>query len=258
MRNIDLLKLDYSRKIELSNSIVAQALQQCNNPAVSFSGGKNSLVVLHLLLQYKPDIPVIFTNTTNEFADTVKYVRRLAREWNLNLYELRPRWNFWKVVKLFGFPPESRYRYGEPHCCYILKIEPILKIYREKRFDANFTGLTAYESRTRMVNFLLKGCVIRTRYIGGRHRLPFEILSVKPIYFWNHADVLRYIEENDLPVNPVYRKYGLERCGCRLCTGHKGWREQLKRISPKLYEYVLKKIEEYGFDEPSQPNHAKK
>ena len=243
-----LLNLDYSRKIELSNSIVAQALQQCNNPAVSFSGGKNSLVVLHMVLQYKPDIPVIFVNTTNEFADTVKYVRNLAKKWNLNLYELRPRWNFWKVVKLFGFPPESRYRYGEPHCCYILKIEPILRIYKQERFDANFTGLSAFESHTRMVNFLTKGVMFKTKYIGGRYWLPFKILSVKPIYFWNEAEVWKYIEENELPVNPVYEKHDMDRCGCRLCTGHKGWREQIKKISPRLYEYVLRKIEEYGFD----------
>jgi len=251
MKNKELLKLDYESKVKKSFEIIEDALSQCKKPCVSFSGGKNSLVVLHMLLQFKPDIHVAFVNTTNEFPETVRYVRWLAKEWDLNFIEVKPQhpWNFKKVVKCFGFPKPDRWANGEPHCCYLLKTKPILELFKRERFDGNFTGLSAFESRARMMNFLLKGCMIKTKYIGSSYRLPFEILSVKPIYFWNDDDVWRYIKENNLPVNPVYEKYGIERCGCMLCTGHKNWQSQLAKINPKLLRWVEEKIKIYGWDE---------
>lgn len=250
-KNKELLRLDYKSKVKKSFEIIEEALSLCKKPCVSFSGGKNSLVVLHMLLQFKPDIPVIFCNTTVEFPETVQYVRQLAREWNLNLIEVKPRrpWTFKKVVECFGFPLPDRWKNGEPHCCYLLKTQPIRYLFIEKRFDANFTGLSAFESKARMLNFLMKGCMIKTKHIGSGYRLPFEILSVKPIYFWNDGNVWRYIRENNLPVNPVYEKYGLDRVGCLFCTGHRFWREQLAKINPKLLKWVEEKIREYGWDE---------
>ena len=250
-RNAKLLKLSYEEKVRKSLEIIEDALSQSKKPCVSFSGGKNSLVVLHMLLQFKPDIPVIFCNTTNEFPETVKYVRKLAKEWNLNLIELKPRypWNWKKVIQCFGFPKPDRWNNGEPHCCYLLKTQPIRYLLIQEKFDANFTGLSAFESRARMLNFLMKGCMIKTKFIGSSYRLPFEILSVKPIYFWKDSEVWRYIRENNLPVNPVYEKYGIERCGCMLCTGHKFWEIQLAKVNPKLVEHVKKMIQKYGWDE---------
>jgi len=55
-------------------------------------------------LQYKPDIHVIYGNTTIEFPECVRFARWLRDEWHLNYHEARPDVTFWWVVKEYGWP----------------------------------------------------------------------------------------------------------------------------------------------------------
>lgn len=65
-----------------------------SNLAVAFSGGKDSLTVLHLSLQVNPEMPVVFNNTTVDFPETILFVRKLADEWHLNLHVTKPKKGF--------------------------------------------------------------------------------------------------------------------------------------------------------------------
>ncbi|HIQ39532.1 MAG TPA: hypothetical protein EYH53_05955, partial [Methanothermococcus okinawensis] len=52
----------------------------------SFSGGKDSSVSTLLVREIIPDIDVIFIDTGLEYPDTLKYVKRFAKEYDLNLH----------------------------------------------------------------------------------------------------------------------------------------------------------------------------
>ena len=60
------------------------------------------------------------------------------------------------------------------------------------------------------------------------------------IAFWSREQVFSYFTQVQIPVNPAYEKYGLERLGCMPCTNYKGWQEVMARANPKLYRYIQK------------------
>lgn len=86
--------LDY--KIETAITAVRRGLAVCRHrPALAFSGGKDSLVLWHLLRTHFPDeasrMAVIYGNTGVEYPECVTFSRRMAREWgNGNFYEAVP------------------------------------------------------------------------------------------------------------------------------------------------------------------------
>ncbi len=200
------------------------------NLTVAISGGKDSLVTLHLALRtISPKIPVLFSSTTIEFPDTIQYVKRLTRSWNLNLHIVKPKKSFFHGVKEQGWAShENRW------CCRPYKEEPAFRFIEERRIPAEITGTT------------------RTESIYRRSLTPIKIpkkepflIRVNPIYDWNYWEVWRYIKSEKLDYNPLYDK-GYRRIGCWCCPIN-GWTHyrRLKKTHPKLY----------GFLESFKPKH---
>jgi len=81
-------------KIERAVEAIETAFVVAERPALAFSGGKDSTVLLHLIREHFPyqslEMPIIYGNTGMEFAECIQFVRRLAREWRLDLHEARP------------------------------------------------------------------------------------------------------------------------------------------------------------------------
>lgn len=66
---------------------------------VSFSGGKDSTVLLTIARQMHPDIKAVFVNTGLEYPEIVRFVK----SWD-NVDILRPKKNFKKVISEYGYP----------------------------------------------------------------------------------------------------------------------------------------------------------
>jgi len=67
--------------------------------AVSFSGGKDSTVLLHLVREMYPDVPGIFCDTGLEYPEIREFVRTFD-----NIVWLKPKKNFRTVIKKYGYP----------------------------------------------------------------------------------------------------------------------------------------------------------
>jgi len=84
--------LDY--KIGVARRVFAEAFGQATRPALAFSGGKDSTVLLDMVRRFFPErlagLVVIYGNTGVEFPECVKFARDLAREWRLDFHEARP------------------------------------------------------------------------------------------------------------------------------------------------------------------------
>jgi len=200
-----------------------------SNLAVAFSGGKDSLAVLHLSLQVNPEMPVVFNNTTVDFPETILFVRKLADDWHLNLHVTKPKKGFFLMVKERGWAGhEDRW------CCRPYKDQPAFEFLVANDIKAEITGTT------------------RTESIYRRSLAPFKmpkkepyIMRINPIYDWNEWEVWAYIRQESLPYNPLY-DLGYRRIGCWCCPVN-GWTHyrRLKKTHPRMYDFLSKFIPEH-------------
>lgn len=169
---------------------------------VSYSGGKDSLATLLLVLEAGIRPPILFVNTGLEFPETVENVREVARRYGLEVMEARPSANFYAEVERYG-PPGRDYRF----CCKSLKLGPVVRLIRERSPEGvlSFIGQRRYESFGRME----KGEVWRNPWVPGQ-------IGASPIQEWSALEVFLYILMKRAPLNPLYRR-GLDRIGCWLC-----------------------------------------
>lgn len=226
----------FSEKLKRSRQLVRL---YARNPhaCVSCSFGKDSMVVLDLALQENAKVPVVFENTLIEFPETLALKCRVERDWDLNLVELRPKKgvSFWKLQDRISLEKLNRDD-GRKHsniCCYHLKEKPFALWRKVHNVTRSFTGLTAVESRHRMFVACMKGMDYYS-YRDG-------CWKVHPLMFWTQQEVWDFTHDNGLPVNEVYKKYGLSRVGCMWCMSHKGWRGQVAKINPKVYAFMLER-----------------
>lgn len=230
-----LIYLPYEAKLEETKKVIKEALVTHAKPVVACSFGKDSILIMHLVNQIDNSVPAVFNNTGVEFKETLEYKERLRKEWDLEVIELKPEMSFWDCVKEYGYPKQSRNsKTGdrrEPKCCKILKRDPMLKFQKEYKPDLVFVGLTSGEGRSRRMAFIRFGnATFYTKSEG--------LDKCVPIIWWMPDEVFEYFRREEIPLNPAYENYGIDRIGCVPCTGHKEWQKQLARTHPKLYKKI--------------------
>src|SRR5216683_7309343 len=80
------------------------------------------MVVLHLLRERIPDVPVLFLETGYHFAQTYEYRDRMAKEWSLRLVNVLPKQTVPEQESAFGI----LYHSDPTRCCQLRKVEPLL------------------------------------------------------------------------------------------------------------------------------------
>jgi len=234
-----LQKLDFEAKLSLTNRRIEEALSLHKRPLVSSSFGKDSTVLIHLVMQHTRDFDVVHNETGVELPTDLPFRDWLVKEWDLRLHIVKPKVTFWELVKKYGYPKDSRFsKTGDQHpvCCKYLKEYPMKKFIREHDFDLDFVGLLADEGRQRRWAFIRAGCCIYEHKKWG-------ITKCIPLIWWQEKDIWEYIKRNNLPVNPAYEKYGIKRTGCMPCTGHISWRESMAKTNPKMLKFILKDMQ---------------
>lgn len=99
-RLAELQALPFERKIQITQTRIIEWYRHYNgNVCVSFSGGKDSTVLLHIARRLYPDIPAVFSDTGLEYAE----IRAFARSWD-NVDVVRPKMNFAQVISRYGYP----------------------------------------------------------------------------------------------------------------------------------------------------------
>jgi phosphoadenosine phosphosulfate reductase len=230
-------KLDFEQKLFLTNQRIEKALQLYDKPLVSSSFGKDSTVLIHLVMQHTTDFDVVFVETGVQFRETLEFRDFLTKEWNLRLHITKPEVTFWWCVEKKGFPKQSRNsKTGDrrqPFCCKELKEKPMQKFIKTHDFNLNFVGLLADEGRQRRWAYIQKGCCIYEHKYWG-------VAKCIPLIWWSEQDIWKYIKKFELPVNPAYEKYGIKRTGCVPCTGHIDWQKSMGKANPKMLKYVIR------------------
>jgi phosphoadenosine phosphosulfate reductase len=160
------------------------------------------VVVLHLLRERVPDVPVLFLDTGYHFAETYEYRDRMTQEWSLNLVNVLPEKTIEQQESEFGI----LYREQPTKCCQLRKVEPLMRSLEP--FDIWFTGLRREQSPTR-----------KNLKKVEQHRLPSgkTLLKVSPLADWTWAQVWEYTGKHGLTYLPQY-DWGYASIGCEPCT----------------------------------------
>jgi phosphoadenosine phosphosulfate reductase len=160
------------------------------------------MVVLHMLRQHLPNVPVIFLETGYHFPVLLAYRDRMIDEWGLNLVNALPQTTLEEHEREFGL-----LHIVEPaKCCQIRKVEPLMRSLQP--FAWWFTGLRREQSPTRAG---LKK-VEDHRLPGGKAMKKISVLAD-----WDWARVDEYARVHVIPRLPLY-DLGYTSIGCEPCT----------------------------------------
>lgn len=221
---------------------------------VSFSGGKDSTVLLDIVRGLYPDIDAVYVDTGLEYPELRDFVKTID-----NVTWLKPKKNFKSVIQEYGYPIVSKEvankvhgakpgntRWQQLHGTYIDNNTGKLSTYYnykkwEYLLDADFKisdqccavmkkrpslqyekqtgkkpilGLMAAESQKRKTDYMKTGC----------NAFEKERPQSQPMGFWTEQDVLQYLYEKKIPYASVYgdivledgkyRTTGCNRTGC--------------------------------------------
>jgi phosphoadenosine phosphosulfate reductase len=175
--------------------LIADTLSTAKTPCVTSSFQAEDVVLVHLLREVKPDIPVLFLETFHHFPQTLIYRDEIAAKWNLNLINLKapePSIGLWQT--------------STDDCCARHKVGPLFGAL--EGYDTWFTGLRREQSPSRA---------------NLQHVEPFTLTSgkplrkVSPLAEWTMKDVWQYAKAHDIPLMPLY-ELGYSSIGCEPCT----------------------------------------
>lgn len=253
---------------------------------VSFSGGKDSTVLLHIARSMYPDIPAVFCDTGLEYPEIREFVKTVQ-----NVTWIKPKMNFRKVIETYGYPVASKetskriyelrhHNLSEAYraqllgkgiqavpkkwtclidapfevsskCCDVMKKRPFHQYEKESGRTA-IVATMASESNLRRNSWMKYGCNAFDK------RTP----QSRPMSFWTEQDVLEYLVKSQIPYCSAYgdiveTEEGLkttkcDRTGCMFCM-YGCHREQepnrfqrMKETHPKQYHYCMKPWNEGG------------
>jgi phosphoadenosine phosphosulfate reductase len=175
--------------------LIAEQLQSAHAPCVTSSFQAECVVLVHMLREIAPDIPVLFLDTVHHFPQTLEYRDRIVKEWGLNLVTLRAE-----------SPSPGLWQQDTRACCDRHKVGPLFSALAQH--DVWFTGLRRQQSPTRAALAEVEP-----------FRLPngAEIRKVSPLVAWTTRDVWAYAKAHDIPLLPLY-ELGYTSVGCEPCT----------------------------------------
>ncbi len=196
---------------------------------VSFSGGKDSTVLLDICRQLYPDIEAVFIDTGLEYPEIRQFVKSFT-----NVTWIKPQMMFTEVISRYGYPVISKtvshgvdiarrnpngnvainlfdsgktgpfalakwedLRYVDflvsDKCCNVMKKAPAHD-FQKRTGKKPIIATMATESKNRETQWYKHGC----------NSFDSKTPKSQPMSFWTEQDVLLYIKQNNLPIASVY------------------------------------------------------
>jgi phosphoadenosine phosphosulfate reductase len=177
-------------QLHAAEAVIAAVLDSNVSACVTCSFQAEGVVLLHMLREKRPDIPVLFLDTFHHFDETCTYRDMLAQVPRLRAAE----------------PSPGLWRTSTDACCAKHKVEPLFAALDP--YDVWFTGRHRDQSVSRVnlteaeVFALPSGKVIR---------------KINPLVDWSTKDVWDYANANAIPLLPLY-DLGYPSIGCEPCT----------------------------------------
>lgn len=233
-------------KIELAKKRIIEFYEKNKGKVyIAFSGGKDSIVLLHLIRNIYPNIVAVFVDTGLEYPEIREFIKTID-----NVVWLKPKQTFKQVIEKWGYPVISKQTAKKIHdlrspnicekyrnillcgkgekkfgklskkwlklvdspfkisnyCCDVLKKFPI-KSFENKEELKGFIGNKIIDSRLRRISYVRNGgCNVFSKN---------KIISY-PLSFFTDEDIWDYIKKYNLKYCDIYNM-GVKRTGCVFC-----------------------------------------
>lgn len=272
---------ELDRKIEESKLRIEQWYEYWEGQVfVSFSGGKDSTVLLHLVRELFPEVPAVFIDTGLEYPEIRDFVRKFD-----NVVWLRPVIPFHKVIEKYGYPVVSKLQ-----ASFIRSIQNPTENNKDT-IRLHLTGFNKdgqYRPSYKLADkwhelaysdikvsdrccYVLKKEPLK-RYVKETGRVPIigtmaEDSFIRrsaylktgcnsftntrnpksaPISFWKREDIWGYIKKFELEYCSIYET--VKNTGCMFCMfgvhleKEPNRFQMMKKTHPKYYDYCINKL----------------
>lgn len=193
-----------AESIEIMREVVAE----CERPAMLYSIGKDSTVMLHLARKaFAPGpvpFPLLHVDTTWEFAEMAAFKDRIATKYDLRI-----------ISHVNESARDEVSPFSGPIYTDLMKTEALRQALDEYKFDAAFGGARRDEEKSRakerIFSFRAKGY----RWDPKRQRPELwslynarmakgETMRVFPLSNWTELDIWQYIYREKIEIVPLY------------------------------------------------------
>ncbi|WP_406197421.1 sulfate adenylyltransferase subunit CysD [Kitasatospora sp. NBC_01560] len=225
--------------------IFREVAGEFERPVILFSGGKDSIVMLHLALKAFAPAPVPFSllhvDTGHNFPEVIEYRDRVAARHNLRLH----------IAHVQDFIDDGRLRERPDGTRNPLQTVPLLDAIETNRFDAVFGGGRRDEEKARAKERVFS---LRDEFgawdprrqrpelwslYNGRHAVG-EHVRVFPLSNWTELDVWQYIEREGIELPEIYYAHERDvfsRSGMWLTAGEWGGPKENEPVERRLIRY---------------------
>ena len=159
----------------------------------------HSLVLLHIIKEIRPKIPIFFINTGYLFPETVKFKDEIIDLFELMVLDLKPGTPKHLQKDLNG---KLLYTSDPDHCCTINKTRPLETVLTT--YDVWMSGIRADQNTTRSA--------MKSEQIAPHNTIRFH-----PMLDWDVIRIFNYLKEYNIPRHPL-EGHGYISIGCEPCT----------------------------------------
>jgi len=189
-------------KIAAAQALIAAHVKGGSTECVTCSFQAEDMIVLQIVRDLHPNVPVLFLDTGYHFAETYAYRDEMAAAWNLNVINLTPHQSVPEQEAQFGILNQT----APDQCCKLRKVEPLFAALAN--YETWFTGMRREQAKSRAQLQALDHFTLP----GGK-----QLLKVSPLADWTTRDVWYYALEHGITLLPLYDK-GYSSIGCEPCT----------------------------------------
>lgn len=175
--------------------LLADTLASAAAPCVTSSFQAECVVLVHMIREIEPRIPVLFLDTVHHFPQTYAYVQEISERWDLNLKTLRA-----------GEPRPGLWQQSTQACCARHKVEPLFSAL--SGHDVWLTGLRREQSPSRAGLLEVEAFTLPDGKV---------LRKVSPLALWTTKQVWEYATAHEIPLLPLY-DLGYASIGCEPCT----------------------------------------
>jgi phosphoadenosine phosphosulfate reductase len=192
-----------TERVDAARQLIAEQLASVDGDVVvTNSFQAEDMVLLYMVRQTLPCVPVLFLDTGYHFAEVYAYRDRMAREWAMNLTSLLPELTVAEQESQFGILNQT----DPSRCCGLRKVKPLFSAL--EHYDLWFTGLRREQAKSRAALKEVEDFPLPS----GR-----AIRKVSPLTEWSAKDVWSYAAEHGIALLELYDK-GYTSIGCEPCT----------------------------------------